>query len=133
MAIKPTHLAVKFLFEQNHTFAVPKYQRGYAWDDEAIEDFIEDISRDPDSQPKWKRRKSVVRPPHFFGTFVFYKRPPGIQLEIFDGQQRITAVSMLCAVLRELAVEQMNISGTHQSRGSDQPGRIKAESAGIFP
>lgn len=110
-------------------FIVPLNQRPWAWKDakdvqSLLDDFWNILTAffDPNSQPKWKRRKSVVRPPHFFGTFVFYKRPPGIQLEIFDGQQRITAVSMLCAVLRELAVEQMNISGTHQSRASDMYG-----------
>ena len=42
---KTVHQSVKVLFEQNATFEVPKYQRGYAWDDDAIEDFIEDIEK----------------------------------------------------------------------------------------
>ena len=44
MTIHTDQYSIKALFEQKQTFIVPKYQRGYAWDDEAISDFIEDIS-----------------------------------------------------------------------------------------
>jgi len=45
MPIKSTQLSIKLVFEQNHSFHVPKYLHGYAWDDDAIDDFIEDIGR----------------------------------------------------------------------------------------
>lgn len=97
MAIKPTHLAVKFLFEQNHTFAVPKYQRGYAWDDEAIEDFIEDISRCLSAREADKQRN------HFFGGVVSVRMPISnsnrSNYEIIDGQQRLASFVMLVAAI----------------------------------
>ena len=97
MAIKPTHLAVKFLFEQNHTFAVPKYQRGYAWDDEAIEDFIEDISRCLSAREAEKQRN------HFFGGVVSVRMPiPNSNrsnYEVIDGQQRLASFVMLVAAI----------------------------------
>ena len=97
MAIKPTHLAVKFLFEQNHTFAVPKYQRGYAWDDEAIEDFIEDISRCLSAREADNQRN------HFFGGVVTVRMPiPNSNrsnYEVIDGQQRLASFVMLVAAI----------------------------------
>src|SRR5262249_49960088 len=97
MAIKPTQLAVKFLFEQNHTFEVPKYQRGYAWEDEAIEDFIEDISR------CLKMRASGQKRNHFFGGVVTVRRnvpnSNRSNYEVIDGQQRLASFVMLAAAV----------------------------------
>ena len=97
MVIKPTQLAVKFLFEQNHTFAVPKYQRGYAWDDHAIEDFIEDISR------CLKAREADTERHHFFGGVVTVRMPiPSSNrsnYEVIDGQQRLASFVMLVAAI----------------------------------
>ncbi|MEQ8829860.1 MAG: DUF262 domain-containing HNH endonuclease family protein [Alphaproteobacteria bacterium] len=110
-------------------FIVPLNQRPWAWKDaEDVQSILDDFWNiittffDPTSSSKWNRRKSVKRPPHFLGTFVFYQRPALTQLEIFDGQQRITAITMLCAVLREIAYEQMNIAGPHKSRAGDMYG-----------
>jgi len=97
MPIKPTQLAVKFLFEQNHTFAVPKYQRGYAWDDEAIEDFIEDIARCLSAREADKQRI------HFFGGIVTVRMPIAnsnrSNYEVIDGQQRLASFVMLVAAI----------------------------------
>ena len=97
MAIKPTHLAAKFLFEQNHTFAVPKYQRGYAWDDEAIDDFIEDIDR------CLKAREADTQRNHFFGGVVTVRTPIPISnrsnYDVIDGQQRLASFVMLVAAI----------------------------------
>ncbi|MDE0534634.1 MAG: DUF262 domain-containing HNH endonuclease family protein [Albidovulum sp.] len=99
MPIKPTQLGVKFLFEQNHTFAVPKYQRGYAWDAEAIDDFIEDISR------CLKTREAGGEKSHFFGGIVTTRMPvPNSNrsnYEVIDGQQRLASfVMFIAAVVR---------------------------------
>lgn len=99
MPIKPTQLGVKSLFEQNHTFAVPKYQRGYAWDEDAIEDFIEDLSR------CLKVRESGSEKSHFFGGVVTVRMPIAnsnrSNYEVIDGQQRLASfVMFIAAVVR---------------------------------
>ena len=97
MTIKPTQLAVKFLFEQNHTLQVPKYQRGYAWDDEAISDFIEDIERCLNTRAAGTKRS------HFFGGIVTVRSdvPSSNRsnYEVIDGQQRLASFVMLAAVI----------------------------------
>lgn len=97
MPIKPTQLGVKFLFEQNHTFAVPKYQRGYAWDENAIDDFIEDLSR------CLKMREAGSEKSHFFGGVVTVRMAVASSnrsnYEVIDGQQRLASFVMLIAAV----------------------------------
>jgi uncharacterized protein DUF262/uncharacterized protein DUF1524 len=99
MPIKPTQLSIKLVFEQNHTFQVPKYQRGYAWDDDAIEDFIEDI---------WHclNARALATPKqrhHFFGGVVTVRqdvpKSNRSNYEVIDGQQRLASFVMLAAVV----------------------------------
>lgn len=97
MAIRPNQLTVKFLFEQNHTFTVPKYQRGYAWDYDAIDDFIEDINRCLTAQETNKKRN------HFFGGIVTVQGSVSnsnrSNHEVIDGQQRLASFVMLVAAI----------------------------------
>jgi hypothetical protein len=97
MAIKSTQLAIKTLFEQNHTFMVPKYQRGYAWDDEAIEDFVEDMGR------CLNVRLSGKIPSHFFGGIVTVRTDVAgsnrSNYEVIDGQQRLASFVLLVAAI----------------------------------
>ena len=97
MAIKPFPQTIRILFEQNSTFEVPKYQRGYAWEDEAIEDFIDDISRCLD------RRLAGQKKNHFFGGIVAIDKdiPKSARsnYEVIDGQQRLASCVLLAAVI----------------------------------
>ena len=97
MAIKPLPQTIEILFEQNSTFEVPKYQRGYAWEDEAIEDFIDDISGCLDLRLKGEEKN------HFFGGIVTTpKDVPNSgrsNCEVIDGQQRLASCVLLAAAI----------------------------------
>ena len=117
MAITPNHLAIKTLFEHNATFEVPKYQRGYAWEDEAITDFIDDISQSLTDRLDGKPRD------HFFGGIVAARKdvPDSSRSnhEIIDGQQRLASFVMLAAALvRSMmgVVESLNNATAGQDR-----------------
>lgn len=110
-------------------FIVPLNQRPWAWQDpKNVQSLLDDFDKilavffEQDSTPKWKRG-TARRPPHFFGTFVFHKRSDK-EYEIFDGQQRLTATMMLCAVLREIANEVMEISGAHKTKAQAMHGQL---------
>ncbi len=84
-------------------FRVPDYQRGYAWDDKQIREFIEDVD-------------ALVEEPsshHYTGTVVIFcprhapMRAYGTRslplADVVDGQQRLTTVCLyLSAILRAL-------------------------------
>lgn len=97
MAIKTNQLPIKFLFEQNNTFSVPKYQRGYAWDDDAVGDFINDIGR------CLTKRIGGGAMNHFFGGIVTVRvdvpDSPRSNFEVIDGQQRLASLVLLVAAI----------------------------------
>jgi hypothetical protein len=99
MPIKATQLSIKLVFEQNHTFQVPKYQRGYAWDEDAVSDFIDDIGR----CLKTRSNTAPQHRHHFFGGLVTVKQDVPhsnrTNYEVIDGQQRLASFVMLVAAV----------------------------------
>ncbi|MEZ5922482.1 MAG: DUF262 domain-containing protein, partial [Parvularculaceae bacterium] len=97
MTIETAHQSVTVLFEQNQTFEVPKYQREYAWDADAIEDFVEDLGKCLEVRLQDGKRN------HFFGGIVSARlNVPGSSrpsYEVIDGQQRISSFVMLAAAV----------------------------------
>lgn len=87
-------------------FQIPNYQRGYAWEDKQIREFIEDVD-------------ALVEEPnanHYTGTIVTFcpknapKKSYGTKTllvaDVVDGQQRLTTVCLyLSAILRALKKE----------------------------
>jgi hypothetical protein len=79
-------------------FVVPDYQRGYAWEDPHLVDFLDDLtSLSPDKS-------------HYTGTLVLNKQPGEVRdaarnrfdiLHVVDGQQRLTTIVILLEVLRD--------------------------------
>lgn len=95
---------IKDLFREN-LFRIPDYQRGYAWGEKQLNDFIEDI----DALAKDTERVSG----HYTGTVVVFGERHGTKerygthklpvVDVVDGQQRLTTVSLyLSVILREL-------------------------------
>lgn len=70
-------------------FAVPDYQRGYAWDKEQVEDLLRDVEHLRDAA-------SPLR--HYTGTLVL-TASGGAVFDIVDGQQRLTTIVILMAML----------------------------------
>lgn len=79
------------LFDQNERLKIPSYQRRYSWGKEQFADLWRDLHKiDQDGS-------------HFFGTVVFMSGTHVAggtnEIDIVDGQQRITTVSiLLCAI-----------------------------------
>lgn len=107
MAIEPKYLSITRLFQQPYTFRVPKYQRNYAWSEEQISDFLDDLQKCYDAARSGTRRH------HFFGGMVsIAKTVTGssrLDCEIVDGQQRaatfIILMSRVITVCEELSRE----------------------------
>lgn len=97
--ISSEKILIRKVFEM--WFRIPEYQRPYVWGNDQINDLLDDITyamtERPDSQ-------------YFLGTFVFQKRAvgsrPGQNYEendLMDGQQRLTTLLLLFAVLRDMS------------------------------
>lgn len=72
-------------------YAIPLYQRSYAWGPTQAGDLLDDLAR-----------AGALGKAHFLGTFLYNSEPTeaGAELRVvIDGQQRITTVSLLVAAL----------------------------------
>ena len=96
--IKTEKILIKDIFRM--WFCIPEYQRPYVWGYEEINELLDDLTfaqhEKPDSE-------------YFLGSFVFQSKPPAPELgrkfsenDILDGQQRMTTLLLLMAVIRDL-------------------------------
>ncbi len=89
---------------QSSVFKIPRYQRGYAWEQQQVYDLLEDI------EYSYEQRQNKDSPnfTHYFGTLVMLDR--GMvnatnndfeAYDIIDGQQRMTTICILMNCLNE--------------------------------
>ena len=84
----------------DYWFRVPEYQRSYVWGPDEIDDLLDDLVF---AQQQHKEKE------YFLGSIVLqkYRRTTGTLtydcFDLLDGQQRLTTLFMLIAVLRDIA------------------------------
>ena len=82
---------IKELFNGRY-FEIPKYQRGYAWENKNVRELFDDIyeSLETDSN-------------HYIGTIVLSEHLKATDLYyVVDGQQRITTITMIINAIIQL-------------------------------
>ncbi len=82
------------VFSVEYHFKIPHYQRPYAWETTQAADLLNDLSDALD-------RDSAE--PYFLGSLVLIKQREVAESQVIDGQQRLTTLTILFAVLAELA------------------------------
>jgi uncharacterized protein with ParB-like and HNH nuclease domain len=98
-------------------FFIPLNQRPFVWTRQQVQGLWADLERlitanyvRDQVTGDWTEKQVMDSMPHFLGNFIFVNRaaPDGQQVdevEVFDGQQRLTAISMLASCLLDHAVE----------------------------
>lgn len=76
---------------KEHQLAVPIYQRPYAWEEKNISDLFSDIHN----------AISGNENEYFLGTIVLSEKENTNELEIVDGQQRITSIVIFLSSIRD--------------------------------
>lgn len=83
----------RLLTSGDYEFVIPEYQRPYTWGVEETTQLLDDLTgaldRDTDE-------------PYFLGSIVLVKSPDQPRSEVIDGQQRLTTLTLLLSVLRDL-------------------------------
>lgn len=88
---------IREIFEGSYQFEIPEYQRPYAWTTEQAEELFNDlVSAMQDA------RTAVPASQYFLGSIVLIKNDREPKSSVVDGQQRLTTITMLFAVLRQL-------------------------------
>lgn len=95
MALKAHEHPLKKVFSSDFDFKIPNYQRPYAWGVEQARQLLDDLEG------------AVTRggkDEYFLGSLVLIQKDPAApQVDVVDGQQRLTTLTILLAILRDLA------------------------------
>ena len=106
--IKATEKELAKIFCNDYRFAIPDYQRPYAWTVEHTDALLDDLmialddATDGDKPSDFNKAIDKA-PPYFLGSIVLIKDPKDSRAQVVDGQQRLTTLTILFCVLRELA------------------------------
>ena len=98
--LKAAEIPLGKLFSNDFDFVIPEYQRPYTWGTDETMQLLSDLQsaleRDTDE-------------PYFLGSVVLVKDEGRTKSEVIDGQQRLTTISLILGVLRDL-VDNPNMS-----------------------
>lgn len=92
--IKAEERALKKIFSIDYYFQIPYYQRPYAWTDKETGELLDDIC---------EAERNSQGTPYFLGSIVLEKKEEQSSADVIDGQQRLTTLTILFCVLRELS------------------------------
>lgn len=88
MDVQATNMTIESMLGKGR-FSIPDYQRQYDWGDDEITEFIEDIMYNIEKE-------------YFIGHMVFEGTMSGTEFSVIDGQQRITTITILLCVIRDI-------------------------------
>ncbi|MEO0797737.1 MAG: DUF262 domain-containing HNH endonuclease family protein [Pseudomonadota bacterium] len=135
------------VFAGGNRFSLPEFQREFAWTISEAEDLLEDI--DTARVDDGADDEAIT---YFLGTMLFATEPGAAsdhqdaatrELRIIDGQQRLTTLTILFAVLRDLETDEVlrgrlaeaiEVAGTQSvapgsKAGSERPYRMTPRSS----
>lgn len=96
MAIKATEQRLDQIFNlANYQFEIPSYQRPYAWGKDQVLELIDDLV---EAFPYFNDENSD----YFLGSVILIEKQRIPQVEVVDGQQRLTSLTLLFSVFRHL-------------------------------
>jgi len=87
---EPHTKTIREIFGGTNYYLIPDYQRPYSWEDEQIERLWDDIFSAFDEKDKY----------YFLGPTILARTNTG-DLEVVDGQQRLTTLTILFCILRD--------------------------------
>ncbi len=95
LRIEAAHKKIAEVFSKDYAFTIPAYQRPYAWETTQVEELLTDLTdaMGPDSRSDGF---------YFLGSIVLVKTHGNPESKVVDGQQRLTTLTILFSVLRDL-------------------------------
>ncbi len=113
MSIAAEVQRIRDVFSPGADIRVPPFQRAYAWEDEETEVLIRDLLE--------AFRAGTV---YFLGAIVVIRPKNKGPLDVVDGQQRLTTLTIILAVLRDLALSREQESQLHNMIGHETMGMV---------
>ncbi len=107
------------VFNDDFAFEIPSYQRPYAWEIEQVDQLLSDLL-DAMEAPA-----SATGGVYFLGSVVLIKERNLAKARVIDGQQRLTTLTILFSVLRDLTSDlesKLERDGHVKQKGSKDKG-----------
>lgn len=96
MAINAQQRTISEVFSRDRRYVIPDYQRPYVWKFDDAFQLIEDLK-----SAWWRGDKDF-----FLGSIVLMGEYGASTMDVIDGQQRLTTLSLLFAVLRDFTADE---------------------------
>ena len=93
--IEASEKQIASVFSDDYSFTIPPYQRPYAWELQQATELLDDLL---DGMQASDASDGV----YFLGSIVLVKSPGESEARVVDGQQRLTTLTILFGVLRDL-------------------------------
>lgn len=95
LRIEAAHKKIAEVFSKDYAFTIPAYQRPYAWEDTQVKELLADLA---DAMGPQSRSNGF----YFLGSIVLVKTHGSPDSRVVDGQQRLTTLTILFSVIRDL-------------------------------
>ncbi|MGH6895289.1 MAG: DUF262 domain-containing protein [Geminicoccaceae bacterium] len=106
--ITATEVNVAKILSNDYAFEIPPYQRPYAWELEQASELLSDLL---DALDEHRVKHAGA---YFLGSIVLIKSPAVADAKIVDGQQRLTTLTILISVIRDLTSDAEQQLKRHQ-------------------
>ena len=100
MSLDIQHVSLAELMSRAAAFYMARYQRHYEWGRREMEQLLEDLS----DAFEMHQLNASIGAFHFLGNVILFENPDG-KLEVVDGQQRLTSLTLLLAVTRDICTD----------------------------
>lgn len=95
LRIEAAHKTIADVFSDEYTFSIPAYQRPYAWEETQVRELLTDLIEAMSPE-------SLTDGFYFLGSVVLVKEHGLPDARVVDGQQRLTTLTIIFSVLRDL-------------------------------
>jgi hypothetical protein len=102
LGVRAQESSVRAIFAPGELLQMPPYQRSYSWEAREANELLGDLIDSVETGT-----------PHFVGAIVLINGAENGVLEIVDGQQRLTTLTILLAVLRDLEPDKARAAMLH--------------------
>ena len=93
MTLSTTQKTIEELLTGNWQYQIPDFHRPYVWEEQQAIALVNDLL------DAWRTNDGD----YFLGSIVLVDHPGGDNVDVIDGQQRLTTLCILVALLRHLA------------------------------
>ncbi|WP_446002221.1 DUF262 domain-containing protein [Weissella viridescens] len=105
MVFKASGNNFKNLFTVARVYKIPDYQREFSWDKENYQIFLKDMFSQLRVESDLSGSVVIDTQPYYMGNMIFWGGDSDPEVDVVDGQQRLTVATILLAVLRDLFTE----------------------------